>query len=290
MSRVTPAALAALVAVAAMPCVAAKGEVGQYTSAAQRMPVRSYWIEGDHGVILIGAQLLPSAAEAAVREAERVTGKKTVMALLLAATPDQFNGTALLQKRGVKVYTSEQVLRLIPAAHATARERLSPEFKPDYPAQVPKPASLGNSSRQMIIVGVPFRLYVLGSGSPDAYVVLDYEGRLFAGALVGGPAHPQPLAGGVEEWLRRLQELRGFKPNRVYPAQGDPGGAALIANQMIYLRQLLGFMRAEDMRALPGPEAAARVKAKMMEAYPDHAFPENLDALISSEWERQGRK
>jgi hypothetical protein len=288
--RRMPVALAVLAAVAAMPGIAAKGDVGQYTLAAQRVPVVSYWIEGDRGVILIGAQLLPSAAEAAVQEAERVSGKKTVMAVLLAATPDQFNGTALLQKRGVKVYTSEQVLRLIPAVHAAARERLSRALGPDYPAQTPKPVSFGSSSREMMIVGLPFRLYVLGSGAPDAYVALDYDGRLFAGPLVAGSAHPQPLAGGVEEWLRRLQELRALKPNRVYPAQGNPGGAALIANQMIYFRQLLGFMGAQDVHSLAAPEATARVKARMMEAYPDHAFPEHLDALISSEWERQTRK
>ena len=42
----------------------------------------------------------------------------------LWVTPAQFNGTAVLQKHGVKVYTSQQVAAAIPAARAQAQARL----------------------------------------------------------------------------------------------------------------------------------------------------------------------
>jgi len=44
-----------------------------------------------------------------LREAQSRTGRKALMAVVLAPTPAQFNGTAVLQKHGVKVYTSQQV-------------------------------------------------------------------------------------------------------------------------------------------------------------------------------------
>ena len=91
--------------------------VGRYTSIPWGFSTASYWIEGPEGVVLIDTQFLPSAAEEALTIAEQVTGKKVVMAVVLHANPDKFNGTAVYQARGIDVVTSAQVLALIPGIH-----------------------------------------------------------------------------------------------------------------------------------------------------------------------------
>jgi len=169
----------------------------------RRIPCARNWIAGGQGLVLLGIQLLPSEAEAMLREAQSRTGRKALMAVVLAPTPEQFNGTAVLQKHSVKVYTSQQqVLAAIPAAHAEALRRLGAQFGKDYPAAEPKPASYGEASRQMLIGGAQFQLRTLGPGPGVAHVAVDYDGQLFAGNLVAGPVHPVLYAGGVSGLCR----------------------------------------------------------------------------------------
>ena len=49
----------------------------------------------------------------------------------------------------------------------------------------------------------------------------------------------------------------------------------------------MDFVAAENPHMPVAPAAAARVKQKMLEAYPSYASPENLDALVAGEWQRQ---
>jgi len=149
------------------------------------------------------------------------------------------------------------------------------------------PVSFGDTSRQMLIGGVQFHLRALGAGVAVAHVAVEYDGQLFVGDLIAGPVHPVLSGGSLDAWFKRLQELRSARPRRVFPARGEPGGMALIANQMIYIKQLMDFVAAENPR-LPAPqEALARVKNRMLEAYPAYASPERLDALVAAEWQRQ---
>jgi len=262
-------------------------DIGWYTAAEQGQSARSYWLSGPQGVVILGTQLLASEAEAMLREAQSRTGRKALMAVVLAPTPAQFNGTAVLQKHGVKVYTSQQVAAAIPAARAQAQARLIAQFGRDYPAAEPKPASFGDTGRQMLIGGVQFQLRTLGPGTAVAHVVVECDGGLFAGDLISGPVHPVLSGGSLDAWFKRLQELRTVRPRRIYPAYGEPGGMALISNQMIYIKQLMDFVAAENPHMAVAPEAAARVKQKMLEVYPSYASPENLDALVAAEWRRQ---
>jgi hypothetical protein len=266
---------------------AAKGDIGSYTAPGQEAWTRSYWIEGDLGAILIGAQLRPTGAEALLRETEAKTGKRPVMALVLAPTPGQSNGVPALKQRGVMVYSSEQIAERLPYTESTARRALNRLLKDDVEQSAP--VSLGKHSRQMNIDGVPFEVHVLGSGVADAHVAVEYEGNLFAGDLVMGPAHPRLFGGELPAWFERLQELRALKPKMVHPAYGVPGGPALISNQMIYIKQLMTLIGAENPRRPPSKEDVARVRSKMMELYPDYAFAGNLQQTVAAEWERQAK-
>lgn len=51
--------------------------------------------------------------ETAIKE----TGKPVAVAIVLHPNPDKFNGTATLQSKGVKVFSSAQVIEHIPAVH-----------------------------------------------------------------------------------------------------------------------------------------------------------------------------
>ena len=191
------------------PCVeAAQGDVGVFTSSERGGSARSYWVEGDRGIVLIGTQLLVSEAERFVRDAEARSGKKAVMALVLAPTPEQFNGTSTLQKRGIKVYTSEQIAQRIPAVFAQAKTQVAASIKADYPPNAPKPVSFGDANQKMLIAGLPLKLLVLGPAASEAHVAVSYETHLFCGELVAGPVHPALGAGNLADWLKRLQELR----------------------------------------------------------------------------------
>jgi hypothetical protein len=282
-------ACAVLFAGALLHGVHAAEDIGWYTAPADAQSARSYWIAGPQGLVVLGTQLLPAETDAMLHEAQSRTGRKVLMALVLAPTPAQFNGTAVLQKRGVKVYTSQQIAAMIPAAHADARRRSRSELGRDYPVAVPRPISLGDAGRQMLIGGAQFQLRPLGPGTAAAHLAVEYDRQLFVGDLVAGPAHPVLHGGSLLDWYKRLQELRVLKPRRVYPAQGVPGGMGLIWNQMIYIKQLMDFVAVENPQRPAAPEALARVKQKMLEAYPAYASPENLDALVTMEWQRQAR-
>ncbi len=91
--------------------------VGTIVSAPRSFSTNAFWIEGPNGLILIDTMFLLSDAEEALDFAEKATGKKVVMAIILHPNPDKFNGTQVLQKRGIKVLTSSQVLKLIPSIH-----------------------------------------------------------------------------------------------------------------------------------------------------------------------------
>jgi len=268
-------------------CAHAADDVGWYTAPAEAQSARSYWIAGPQGLVILGTQLLPAETDALLHEAQSRTGRKVLMAVVLAPTPAQFNGTAVLQKRGVKVYTSQQIAAAIPAAHAEARRRPRSELGRDYPVAEPRPISVGDTVRQMLIGGAQFQLRPLGPGAAAAHLAVEYDRQLFAGDLIAGPMHPVLHGGSLLEWYKRLQELRVLRPRRVYPAQGEPGGMGLIWNQMIYIKQLMDFVAAENPQMPVVPEALARVKQKMLEGYPAYASPENLDALVAMEWQRQ---
>jgi hypothetical protein len=124
---------------------AADPRVGVYVSTPWGFTTSSYWIEGASGLVIIDTQFLPSAAEELLRAAEATTGKKVELAVVLHANPDKFNGTAAFQRRGIRVVTSEQVLRLIPGIHEKRVKAFYDRYAPDYPKELP-PAS---SSKRM---------------------------------------------------------------------------------------------------------------------------------------------
>jgi glyoxylase-like metal-dependent hydrolase (beta-lactamase superfamily II) len=261
--------------------------VGRYVSAPWSFSTASYWIEGPEGVVVIDTQFVFSAAEELIADAERITGKKVVLAVVLHANPDKFNGTEVFQRRGIKVVTSEQVLAQLPKIHEKRVAAFYDRYKPDYPLDLPKPDAFGGATTEISAGGVTLKLHVLGPACSEAHVVAEFEGHLFAGDMLASGVHSWLEIGRTDEWLKRLDELEALKPRFVHPGRGVWGGAGLIGDERDYLRAVVEAVAAEKPQGEPDEAALARVEAALVARYPKHRFAVFLNIGLPAEWRRQ---
>jgi glyoxylase-like metal-dependent hydrolase (beta-lactamase superfamily II) len=263
--------------------------VGTYVSSPWGFSTSSYWIEGPEGLILIDTQFLLSAAEEFVSWAEQVTGKKAVLAIVLHANPDKFNGTEVLRKRGIRVVTSEQVRALIPGIHEIRTKAFYARYKPDYPTEVPLPDSFGSATTELSAGGVTVKAHVLGAGCSEAHVVVEYDGHLFTGDLVANNAHSWLEIGKTDEWLKRMDELQALKPKFVHPGRGPSGTAGLLEQERAYLERVIAEVAAERPQGELAAEARERIKSRLFAAYPGLRFGVFLEIGLPAEWRRQAQ-
>ncbi len=273
---------------------AGDARVGTYVSSTWGFSTRSYWIEGQSGLVLIDTQFLPSATQEAVAWAERATGKKVVLAVVLHANPDKFNGTGFLKGRGVRVVTSAQVRALIPAVHEKRLRAFYERYQPDYPKQATLPDSFGDKTTEISAAGITLKLHVLGAGCSEAHVVAEFDDHLFVGDLVASGSHSWLEIGRTDEWRRRLQELRALEPSFIHPGRGPEGDARLLDQQDAYLKAVQDLVAAERARVPPGllsdkalDEALERVKRQLTERFLGYRFEVFLNIGLPAEWRRQ---
>lgn len=263
--------------------------VGEYISSDWSHHTASYWIEGPDGLVLIDAQFLPTHVLKVINFAQRLTGKKAKLAILLGSSPDRFNGTEHLQSLGVRVVTSEQVLALIPAVH----QKWAPVFFEKYwNGRYPRdllalPEAFGNATQELSAAGITVKAHVLGRGSSGAHVVVEWEKHLFVGNLVTNGSHGWFEGGRSDEWLRRLDDLRALQPRWIHPGYGMTGGPELIDQQTEYLNTVMAAVAAEGPRGRAPPEALARIIAQVTQRYPAHINRQFLSMFLPAEWARQ---
>ncbi len=255
-------------------------EIGKFTSEKRAYHTHSYWIEGPTGLVLIDTQFLPSDAAKFVDLAEKSTGKKAVVAVVLHPNPDKFNGTATLQARGIKVVTSQQVLNLIPAVHVIRTGWFYDEFKPDYPKDTPKPESFGSQTSTLTAGGVSIKLHVLGgAGCSGAHVVAQINDAIFVGDLLASQGHSWMELALFDDWLQRLDELKAIAPKRIYTGRGAvPTGTELIETQRNYLQTVRRIVLAEQPSGEIGFFKKRSLKNKITDAFPGYEW----DAFV---WE-----
>jgi glyoxylase-like metal-dependent hydrolase (beta-lactamase superfamily II) len=269
--------------------------VGRYVSSSWSFSTVSYWIEGDDGVVLVDTQFLPSAAQELVEVAERETGKPVVAAIVLHANPDKFNGTATLQARGIEVLTSAQVIAKIPEIHKKRLAAFGERYAPDYPTELPRPASFGDADVTLERAGLRLGLHVLGAGCSGAHVALSWEGHLFVGDLVANGAHSWMELGLSDQWLQRVDELQALAPTHVHPGRGGSGGPELLVAQAAYLRRVQALVTAEHAALTEGgrtpseaevEQALARVRTAIEREHPGYRFAVFLAIGLPAEWRR----
>lgn len=267
----------------------ADSRVGTYVSKPWGFSTSSYWIEGPSGLVLIDAQFLPSAATEAVEWAEHATGKKVVLAILTHANPDKFNGTEVLQKRGIRVVTSRQVADLLPKVHALRSSWFAERYAPDYPTNLPRPEVFGDHTLPLDVAGLHLTLHVLGPGCSEAHVVVQWEDHVFPGDLVANNTHAWLEIGRPDQWLLRLFEIRAMAPQFVHPGRGPSAGPELLDAQEAYLRQVVALVHASHPKLPVSDALVDKLKARLVALYPAYDFAVFLGLGLPAEIERQAR-
>jgi glyoxylase-like metal-dependent hydrolase (beta-lactamase superfamily II) len=278
-----------------LPVYAAVGDIGTFTSSAKTFSTASYWIEGQDGLVMIDTQFLPKEALQAVDMAEKSTGKKVTAAIVLHPNPDKFNGTAVLQARGIKVLTSASVQALIPAVHKIRLGWFFDEYAPDYPKDAAVPdvfnISADTKSTVLTLAGLNITVHVLGKGASGAHLVVQHNDRAFVGDLINPTNHAWLELGLIGDWLARLSDISAMKPAKIYPGRGPAGGTALIDGQRAYLSDVRNWVRQE--RNENGGQtlsffAKLRLRTKIENAYPTLGYAlfmrDGLEAVWANEF------
>ncbi len=275
--------------------------VGTYTSATRGFSTNSFWLEGPNGLILIDAQFLPSAALEAVDFAERATGKKVALAIVLHANPDKFNGTLALKSRGIRVVTSAQVRALIPAVFEKRTRAFKSRFEDEWPKDVPLPDSFGDKTTTLEAAGLTVTAHVLGHGCSDAHVVVQWDApprsgtgdpatHLFVGDLVANGSHSWLELGHTAEWHQRLDDLAALEPDFIHPGRGPSGDVRLLAQEHKYLNEFSAVVASEHPKGALEDATRARLIEKLDAQFPQHRFGAFLEVGVGAEWARQAAR
>ena len=272
--------LAALALLASPPTP----RVGTFTSKPFVFETNSYWIEGPTGVVLIDTQFLPGPGLRAAAAAEAATGKKVVLAIVLHANPDKFNGAAALQARGIRVVTSAQVSSLIPAVHALRKSWFFDRYGPDYPADAPTLDVFGDVTHDLDVAGLTLRLHVFGAACSRAHVVVEIAGHLFVGDMVASGSHAWTELGLLSDWQLALERLAGLRPRVVHPGRGPSGGPELISAQAAYLDWVADRVRAEHPKGEPSSDVLALLAADVEAHYPGYAYSHFVKVGLPALW------
>jgi glyoxylase-like metal-dependent hydrolase (beta-lactamase superfamily II) len=283
--------LIGLLAAGFVPAASAQDVVvGTYTSPTRTFSTATYWIKGKNSTVLIDTQFLPPESLLAKRAAEAATRQPVSHAVVLHPNPDKFNGTAVLQALGVQVLTSEQVVAQIPAVHQIRLGWFADEFKPDYPKDAAKPQTFGDRTTEVDWSGVKLKLHVLGPGCSAAHVVVQHGDAAFVGDLVNPDNHAWLELGTIDEWLKRLEEIRAMGITRVYPGRGKPGGVELLDKQAEYLRHVQALVVAEQPQGTLGWFAKLKLQREIEKKYPSLQYPGFMRDGLAEVWRVEAGK
>jgi glyoxylase-like metal-dependent hydrolase (beta-lactamase superfamily II) len=285
--RTVIVAAAAAVAPAALKAQASPPlSIGRFTSSERAYSTHSYWLEGPTGLVLVDTQFLPSDAHRFVDEAQRRTGKKAVLAIVLHPNPDKFNGTAVLQARGIRVITSAQVAALIPSVHRLRLSWFYEDYQPDYPKDAAQPEVFGERSTALQAAGLNLTLQVLGGvGCSGAHLVVQAGDAVFVGDLIASQGHAWLELAQFEPWLARLQELRALSPRRIYVGRGESAGPELIAAQADYLRRVRSIVLEAKPHGELGRFTRWRLKQQIVQAFPGYAWDGFVWEALPAIWQ-----
>lgn len=252
--------------------------VGHFTSIPWGFETGSHWIEGPEGVVVIDTQFLPSEAERLLVEIARQTDKQVVLAVVLHANPDKFNGADVFRAHGIPVTTSAQVRAAIPEVAEKRRRAFLARYAPDYPTTDPTLESFGETTRTLDVAGLHLKLHVLGRGCSEAHVAVEWRGHLFVGDLGISRTHAWLELGYLDDWIARLDELAALRPTHVHPGRGPSGGPELLAASRAYLEDIRTRVDATPLEE-PRQTALTRLQREVREANPGFGYPVFLFGL-----------
>lgn len=258
--------------------------VGRYESSPWGFSTNTWWVEGPTGVVLMDTQFLPSAIEEAISIAENYTRKKVVLAFVLHANPDKFNGVAALNKRGIRVVTSQQVIDAIPDVDALRRAWFYQRYQPDYPEKLVLPESLNNATL-ISAAGLTFKVHTLGPSVSKAHIAVQLDNHVFVGDILANKQHAWLELGLVNEWIASLELINNLKPQYLYPGRGSAASPQLINEQIRYLH----FVRDTVMNVSKCTPLDAGLKERIIKTiedkYPNYGNAFFLQLGVEPVWE-----
>jgi len=228
------------------------------TAAETGLPVNSYLLETDHGVVAIDTTLLNS--DIAAVKARLAALKKPLLAIFVThAHPDHFNGVAeLVRGRDVPVYATVGVNRAIREIADAKRAQWAPVYGSEWPSETCYP-SVALVDRQVVEVdGLSITAREMGEAEShaDSYYTVRAGDELptaFTGDLGFNDTHSYSADGHTTAWLHALdvltRELAGVQP--ILPGHGAPTSARLFDDQRRYLLYYRGIPGYTDRHGTP---------------------------------------
>jgi glyoxylase-like metal-dependent hydrolase (beta-lactamase superfamily II) len=239
----------------------------------QVMPVNSYVVEGDEGLVVIDGMLTVSDARA-VRKHLDGRGKPILGAIVTHAHPDHYAGLAeMLHGLDVPIVATPGVRRTIERDDGVKNQIVGPMMGAEWPAARVFPNRDIATGAILGLGDISLAVRDLGPAeSPaDSLWTLD-ERTVFVGDLVYGGMHAYLADGYLEEWLACLDRLDREldRDATLYVGHGAPAGKSLIGEQRRYVT---AFRESVDkhLRKEAGERRAA-VVADMRRVLPTEAL------------------
>jgi glyoxylase-like metal-dependent hydrolase (beta-lactamase superfamily II) len=133
-------------------------------------------------------------------------------------------------------------------------------------------------------------LHVLGPGCSAAHVVVQAGDAVFVGDLINPDNHAWLELGTIDEWLKRLEEIRAMKPVRIYPGRGKAGGIELIDRQAAYLRFVQRAVQARNPSGALNFVNKFALTRQIEAAYPDLGYPLFMRDGLEAVWRVEAAK
>jgi glyoxylase-like metal-dependent hydrolase (beta-lactamase superfamily II) len=203
------------------------------------MPVNSYIVNGQSGLVVIDGQLTVSDARA-VREALDSYGRPVEALLVTHPHPDHYAGAAtVLDGLDAPIMTTAAVAEVIERDDAEKDAIVGPMMGDEWPATRRFPDEVVADGELVRAGGLSLQVIEVGPAESHADVLYALEPRrIFSGDVAYSDMHAYLLDGHHRQWLSALERLAGeLDPAaELFVGHGKPAGLPLLHRQADYVR------------------------------------------------------
>ncbi len=256
---------------------------------------RSYWFRTDRGTVLIDPPFLIDQSERLRSELSADAALPVGAVVLTGCRPEHSWGLAALATRETRVWASKSQADALDREFGRARAfwLRAGLATGRLPQQPPKVTNRFSQSLNLGFEGFTLRLVEAETTpSPMTLAMIPETGDAFVGDLVWVKTHPLTEELELTAWRDGLARLKSFRPKRILPGHGEPGGMRSIDEFLSYLEFFEAAVRplVQARKAVLSPREIAQIRRVVVRRYPDYALPSLLDRSIPYEFERQRKR